>query len=52
MEARTVGYLLENAHGRDLDKTAPAANFGESVLSPAIARKMNNRFARLPNRPP
>jgi NarL family two-component system response regulator LiaR len=52
LEAGAAGYLLKNVRGRDLIEAIRAVNAGESVLHPAIARKVIDRFARLPSEPP
>jgi NarL family two-component system response regulator LiaR len=52
LEAGAAGYLLKNVRGRDLIEAIRAVNAGESVLHPAIARKVIDRFARSPSKPP
>jgi NarL family two-component system response regulator LiaR len=52
LEAGAAGYLLKNVRGRDLIEAIRAVNAGESVLHPAIARKVVDRFARSPSKPP
>ena len=51
LEAGAAGYLLKNVRGRDLIEAIRAVNAGESVLHPAIARKVIDRFARPPREP-
>jgi len=43
---------LKNVRGRDLIEAIRAVNAGESVLHPAVARKVIDRFARPPSEPP
>ena len=50
LEAGAAGYLLKNVRGRDLIEAIRAVNAGESVLHPAIARKVVDRFARPPSK--
>ena len=45
LEAGAAGYLLKNVRGRDLIEAIREVNAGESVLHPAIARKVVDRFA-------
>jgi NarL family two-component system response regulator LiaR len=52
LEAGAAGYLLKNVRGRGLIEAVRAVNAGESVLHPAIARKVIDRFARPPSKPP
>ena len=52
LEAGAAGYLLKNVRGRDLIEAIRAVNAGESVLHPIIARKVLDRFARPPSKPP
>jgi NarL family two-component system response regulator LiaR len=52
LEAGAAGYLLKNVRGRDLIEAIREVNAGESVLHPAIARKVIDRFARSPSKPP
>jgi NarL family two-component system response regulator LiaR len=42
---------LKNVRGRDLIEAIRAVNAGESVLHPAIARKVIDRFARPSSEP-
>jgi NarL family two-component system response regulator LiaR len=52
LEAGAAGYLLKNVRGRDLIEAIRAVNAGESVLHPAIARKVIDRFASPLSKPP
>ncbi len=52
LEAGAAGYLLKNVRGRDLIEAIREVNAGESVLHPAIARKVVDRFAHPPSKPP
>jgi len=52
LEAGAAGYLLKNVRGRDLIEAVRAVHAGESVLHPIIARKVIDRFARPPSKPP
>ena len=45
LEAGAAGYLLKNVRGREIVDAVRAVYAGESVLHPAIARKVLNRFA-------
>jgi len=45
IEAGAAGYLLKSIRGRELIEAVRAVYNGESVLHPAIARKVLNRFA-------
>ena len=45
LEAGAAGYLLKDVRAEELIKAVRAVHAGESVLSPAIARKVINRFA-------
>jgi NarL family two-component system response regulator LiaR len=51
LEAGAAGYLLKNVRGRDLIEAIRAVHAGESVLHPAIARKVLDRFARPSSKP-
>jgi NarL family two-component system response regulator LiaR len=51
LEAGAAGYLLKNVRGRDLIEAIRAVDAGESVLHPAIARKVIDRFARPSSEP-
>ena len=44
LEAGAAGYLLKSVHGRELIDAVRQVYAGESVLHPAIARKVLNRF--------
>ena len=46
LEAGAAGYLLKDAHIDELIKAIRAVHAGESILHPAIARKVINRFAQ------
>jgi len=46
LEAGAAGYLLKDVHADELIKAIRAVRAGESVLHPAIARKVINRFAQ------
>jgi NarL family two-component system response regulator LiaR len=46
LEAGAAGYLLKDVHTDELIKAIRAVHAGESVLHPAIARKVVNRFAQ------
>jgi len=50
IEAGAAGYLLKSVRGRELVEAIRAVYAGESVLHPAIARKVLNRFAPTPGR--
>jgi NarL family two-component system response regulator LiaR len=52
LEAGAAGYLLKNVRGRDLIEAIRAVHAGESVLHPAIARKVLDRFAPSPSKSP
>ncbi len=45
LEAGAAGYLLKSVRGQELVDAVRAVYAGESVLHPAIARKVLNRFA-------
>jgi NarL family two-component system response regulator LiaR len=45
LEAGAAGYLLKNVRGREIIDAIRAVDAGESVLHPAVARKVLNRFA-------
>lgn len=45
LEGGAAGYLLKSASGREIIDAVRAVNTGDSVLHPAIARKVLNRFA-------
>jgi DNA-binding NarL/FixJ family response regulator len=44
LEAGAAGYLLKSVRGKELVEAIRAVNAGESVLHPAVARKVLNRF--------
>lgn len=46
LEAGAVGYVLKDVSANDLIKTIRAVHAGESILHPAIARKVTDYFAR------
>ncbi len=46
LEAGAAGYLLKDVHIDELIRAIRAVYAGESVLHPAIARKVINRFAQ------
>jgi NarL family two-component system response regulator LiaR len=48
IEAGAAGYLLKSIRSRELIEAVRAVYNGESVLHPAIARKVLNRFAPAP----
>lgn len=48
LEAGAAGYLLKNVKGRDLVQAVRAVHEGESVLHPAIARKVIDRAVKAP----
>ena len=48
LEAGAAGYLLKSIHGSELIDSVRAVYAGESVLHPAIARKVLNRFTPVP----
>jgi len=47
LEAGACGYLLKDVSGRELIEAIRAVHKGESVLHPAVARKVVERFRRL-----
>ncbi len=51
LEAGAAGYLLKSVRGRQLIDTVRAVHAGESVLHPAIARKVLNRFVPTLDKP-
>jgi NarL family two-component system response regulator LiaR len=51
LEAGAAGYLLKSVRGRELTDAVRAVYAGESVLHPAIARKVLNRFVPAPDKP-
>ncbi|MCC7355050.1 MAG: response regulator transcription factor [Anaerolineae bacterium] len=52
LEAGAAGYLLKNARGSELVQAVREVHEGESVLSPAIAKKVVQRLARDKKAPP
>ena len=50
LEAGAAGYLLKSVRGRELIDAVRAVYAGESVLHPAIARKVLNRFVPAPGK--
>jgi DNA-binding NarL/FixJ family response regulator len=52
LEAGAAGYLLKSVRGRELVEAVRQVYAGESVLHPAIARKVLNRFAPTAGKPP
>jgi DNA-binding NarL/FixJ family response regulator len=46
LEAGAAGYLLKNARASDIVTAVQAVSSGESVLAPAIARKVIERMTR------
>ena len=51
LEAGAAGYLLKSVRGRELVEAVRQVNAGESVLHPAIARKVLNRFVPALDKP-
>ena len=49
LEAGAAGYLLKSVRSQELVDAVRAVYAGESVLHPAIARKILNRFATSSN---
>jgi DNA-binding NarL/FixJ family response regulator len=52
LEAGAAGYLLKNARGSELIDAVRRVHDGESVLHPAIAKKVLRRVARSEETPP
>ena len=50
LEAGAAGYLLKSVRGRELIDAVRRIYAGESVLHPAIARKVLNRFVPAPDK--
>jgi NarL family two-component system response regulator LiaR len=50
LEAGAAGYLLKDVHMDELVKAIRAVHAGESILHPAIARKVINHFAQPPEK--
>jgi len=51
LEAGAAGYLLKSIRGSELIEAVRAVYVGESVLHPAIARKVLNRFVPVSGQP-
>jgi len=51
LEAGAAGYLLKSVRGRELIDAVRRIHAGESVLHPAVARKVLNRFAAPAGKP-
>ncbi|MBC7263094.1 MAG: response regulator transcription factor [Chloroflexi bacterium] len=51
LEAGAAGYLLKNARSREVVEAVRAVHAGESVLHPAIARKVLGRLVGEPTKP-
>jgi NarL family two-component system response regulator LiaR len=51
LEAGAAGYLLKSVRGRELVEAVRRVYAGESVLHPAIARKVLNRFVPAAGKP-
>lgn len=51
LEAGAAGYLLKSVRGNELIEAVRAVYVGESVLHPAIARKVLNRFVPVSGQP-
>lgn len=51
LEAGAAGYLLKSVRGSELIEAVRAVYVGESVLHPAIARKVLNRFVPVSGQP-
>jgi len=51
LEAGAAGYLLKSVRGKELVDAVRQVHAGESVLHPAIARKVLNRFVAKPDQP-
>jgi DNA-binding NarL/FixJ family response regulator len=55
LEAGAAGFLLKNVNGRELVEAIRAVARGESVLQPALSKKVMSRFSNhpvVPQRPP
>ncbi len=52
LQAGAAGYLLKSVHSQELVTGIRAVNHGESVLHPAIARKVLSRFVLTSQKPP
>jgi len=51
LEAGAAGYLLKDLRSDELVKAIRAVHMGESILHPAIARKVINRFSQRAAKP-
>ncbi len=51
LEAGAAGYLLKSVRSQELVDAVRAVHAGESVLHPAVARKVLNRFVPAADRP-
>jgi DNA-binding NarL/FixJ family response regulator len=51
LQAGAAGYLLKSVHSQELVAGIRAVKHGESVLHPAIARKVLQRFVLTPEKP-
>ena len=51
LQAGAAGYLLKSVHSQELVAGVRAVNHGESVLHPAIARKVLSRFVLTSRKP-
>ena len=51
LEAGAAGYLMKSVRGSELIEAVRAVYVGESVLHPAIARKVLNRFVPVSGQP-
>jgi NarL family two-component system response regulator LiaR len=51
LEAGAAGYLMKSVRGNELTDAVRQVYAGESVLHPAIARKVLNRFVPVPGKP-
>jgi DNA-binding NarL/FixJ family response regulator len=52
LDAGAAGYLLKNIHSHELVNAIRAVYSGESVLHPSVARKVLNRFSKMPSGSP
>lgn len=51
LEAGAAGYMLKSVRGHEIVDAIRAVHAGESVLHPAVARKVLNRFAGVSTKP-
>ena len=51
LEAGAAGYLLKSIHSHELIDAIRSVHAGESVLHPAVARKILNRFGKTIEKP-